>query len=314
MYKEFFALRANPFNVSPDPRYLFLTKQTEEALACLIYGIDSHKGFVLLTGEVGTGKTTLVNKALDALRHKRMATAFIFNPRLSVPEFLSYMMADFGLPSESKSKAVILRDLNNWLLERYRAGETALLIVDEAQNLSDDLLEEIRLLTNLETFTEKLLQVVLVGQPELDQRLKQPNLRQLRQRVTIRARTYPLGLREAQAYVTERLRIAGSCQPIFEIEAVAEIHRSSRGIPRLINLICEHCLVHAFADERRRVSIDIVQTVARDLELNDEDTSKASVEPEARDNFVMVRGFDSFGARPVADANESTSNLRKQTS
>ena len=177
MYKEFFGLRANPFNVNPDPRYLFLTRHTEEALACLTYGIQSRKGFVLLTGEVGTGKTTLINKLLEWLRLQQVATAFVFNSRMNVPQFLDYMMADFGIPCDSKSKSQILQRLYNWLLDRYRAGETAVLIVDEAQNLSDEVLEEIRMLTNLETFTEKLLQIVLVGQPELEQKLKQPQLR-----------------------------------------------------------------------------------------------------------------------------------------
>ncbi len=176
MYKEFFGLRANPFNVNPDPRYLFLTRHTEEALACLTYGIQSRKGFVLLTGEVGTGKTTLINKLLEWLRLQQVATAFIFNSRMNVPQFLDYMMADFGIPCDSRSKSQILLRLYNWLLDRYRAGETAVLIVDEAQNLSDEVLEEIRMMTNLETFTEKLLQIVLVGQPELEQKLKQPHL------------------------------------------------------------------------------------------------------------------------------------------
>ena len=144
MYKEFFGLRANPFNVNPDPRYLFLTRHTEEALACLTYGIQSRKGFVLLTGEVGTGKTTLINKLLEWLRVQQVATAFVFNSRLNVPQFLDYMMADFGIPSDSRSKSQILLRLYNWLLDRYRAGETAVLIVDEAQGLSDELLEEIR--------------------------------------------------------------------------------------------------------------------------------------------------------------------------
>ena len=156
MYKEFFGLRANPFNVNPDPRYLFLTRHTEEALACLTYGIQSRKGFVLLTGEVGTGKTTLINKLLEWLRAQQVPTAFIFNSRMNVPQFLDYMMADFGIPCETRSKSQILMRLYNWLLERYRAGETAVLIVDEAQNLADEVLEEIRMLTNLETFTEKL--------------------------------------------------------------------------------------------------------------------------------------------------------------
>jgi general secretion pathway protein A len=172
---------------------------------------------------------------------------------------------------------VILRHLNNWLLDRYRAGETAVLIVDEAQNLSDDLLEEIRLLTNLETFTEKLLQVVLVGQPELEKKLKQPNLRQLRQRLTMRAKTYPLGSEETEAYVAERLRIAGSSKPIFESAAVAGIHHFSRGIPRLVNLLCEHCLIHAFADEQKTVSVDIVGAVARDFDLEDKGASNPSI-------------------------------------
>ena len=219
MYKEFYGLRANPFNVNPDPRYLFLTRHTEEALACLTYGIQSRKGFVLLTGEVGTGKTTLINKLLEWLRLQQVATAFIFNSRLNVPQFLDYMMADFGIPCDSKAKSQILLRLYNWLLDRYRAGETAVLIVDEAQNLSDEVLEEIRMLTNLETFTEKLLQIVLVGQPELEQKLKQPQLRQLRQRLTLRAKTHALTLDETKAYVQQRLRIAGSNgQQIFDPE------------------------------------------------------------------------------------------------
>ena len=156
MYKEFFGLRANPFNVNPDPRYLFLTRHTEEALACLTYGIQSRKGFVLLTGEVGTGKTTLINKLMEWLRLQQVATAFIFNSRMDVPQMLDFMMADFGIPCDTKSKSAILQRLYNWLLDRYRAGETAVLIIDESQNLSDEVLEEIRMLTNLETFTEKL--------------------------------------------------------------------------------------------------------------------------------------------------------------
>ena len=230
MYKEFYGLRANPFNVNPDPRYLFLTRHTEEALACLTYGIQSRKGFVLLTGEVGTGKTTLINKLLEWLRLQQVATAFIFNSRLNVPQFLDYMMADFGIPCDSKAKSQILLRLYNWLLDRYRAGETAVLIVDEAQNLSEEVLEEIRMLTNLETFTEKLLQIVLVGQPELEQKLKQPQLRQLRQRLTLRAKTHPLTLEETKAYVQQRLRIAGSNgQEIFDPEALVAIHRYAAG-------------------------------------------------------------------------------------
>ncbi|MGC2196836.1 MAG: AAA family ATPase [Terriglobales bacterium] len=276
MYKEFFGLRANPFNVNPDPRYLFLTRHTEEALACLTYGIQSRKGFVLLTGEVGTGKTTLINKLLEWLRLQQVATAFIFNSRMNVPQFLDYMMADFAIPCDSKSKSQILQRLYNWLLDRYRAGETAVLIVDEAQNLTDEVLEEIRMLTNLETFTEKLLQIVLVGQPELEAKLKQPQLRQLRQRLTLRAKTHPLTLEETKAYVQQRLRIAGSDgRQIFDIDALNSIHKYANGIPRVVNLLCEHCLVSAFVDQKPTISEGIVDAVARDFDLSDNVASGA---------------------------------------
>ena len=276
MYKEFFGLRANPFNVNPDPRYLFLTRHTEEALACLTYGIQSRKGFVLLTGEVGTGKTTLINKLLEWLRLQQVATAFVFNSRMNVPQFLDYMMTDFGIPCDSRSKSQILLRLYNWLLDRYRAGETAVLIVDEAQNLSDEVLEEIRMLTNLETFTEKLLQIVLVGQPELEQKLKQPQLRQLRQRLTLRAKTHPLSLEETKAYILQRLRIAGSNgQQIFDPEALVAVHRFSNGIPRVVNLVCEHCLVSAFVDQQSVIKPEVVETVARDFDLSDSTSSAA---------------------------------------
>ena len=298
MYKEFYGLRANPFNVNPDPRYLFLTRHTEEALACLTYGIQSRKGFVLLTGEVGTGKTTLINKLLEWLRLQQVATAFIFNSRLNVPQFLDYTMSDFGIPCDSRAKSQILLRLYNWLLDRYRAGETAVLIVDEAQNLSDEVLEEIRMLTNLETFTEKLLQIVLVGQPELEQKLKQPQLRQLRQRLTLRAKTHPLTLDETKAYVQQRLRIAGSNgQSIFEPDAVASIHRYAMGIPRVINLLCEHCLVSAFVDQQKIISPTVVDSVARDFDLGDNTTSAAMTVPapaSGTDKFDLVDALRSL--------------------
>ncbi len=299
MYKEFYGLRANPFNVNPDPRYLFLTRHTEEALACLTYGIQSRKGFVLLTGEVGTGKTTLINKLLEWLRLQQVATAFIFNSRMNVPQFLDYMMADFGIPSDTRSKSQILLRLYNWLLDRYRAGETAVLIVDEAQNLSEEVLEEIRMLTNLETFTEKLLQIVLVGQPELEQKLKQPQLRQLRQRLTLRAKTHALTLDETKAYVQQRLRIAGSNgQQIFEPEALVSVHRYASGIPRVINLLCEHCLVSAFVDQQKVIGPTIVDGVARDFDLGDNTTSGSvpipSAAPVTSDKFDLVEALRSL--------------------
>ena len=282
MYKKFFGLRANPFSVSPDPRYLFLTRHTEEALACLRYGVQSRKGFVLLTGEVGTGKTTLIHKFLESLRQQEVATAFIFNSRLDVPQFLDYMMSDFGIPCNSKSKSKLLIRFYDWLLDRYRAGETAVLIVDEAQNLSEELLEEIRMMTNVETSTDKLLQIVLVGQPELEQKIKLPQLRQLRQRLALRARTYPLSLEETKAYVSQRLRIAGSNgEQIFDPESLVAIHRHSNGIPRVVNLICEHCLVSAFVDQQKVVKVSVVDAVARDFDLSDENSLAATAPPAA---------------------------------
>ena len=313
MYKEFYGLRANPFNVNPDPRYLFLTRHTEEALACLTYGIQSRKGFVLLTGEVGTGKTTLINKLLEWLRLQQVATAFVFNSRLNVPQFLDYMMADFGIPGDSRAKSQVLLRLYNWLLDRYRAGETAVLIVDEAQNLTDEVLEEIRMLTNLETFTEKLLQIVLVGQPELEQKLKQPQLRQLRQRLTLRAKTHLLTLEETKAYIQQRLRIAGSDgQQIFDSQAMEAVHLYANGTPRVINLICEHCLVSAFVDQQKVIGPAIVEAVARDFDLSDNTASAAmapsSVSAPGRDNPDLVEALRSLVklADHIREADEKT--------
>jgi len=270
MYQRFFGLRESPFNVNPDPRYLYMTRQIQEALAGLTYGIQNRKGFILLTGEVGTGKTTLLNRLLDWLRGQRVATAYIFNSQLEVNHLFDYMMADFEIPCDSREKSQVLLRLNTWLLERYRAGETAALIVDEAQNLSPEVLEEIRLLTNLETSTEKLLQIVLTGQPELEEKLKIPQLRQLRQRITLRCRTAPLSLEETFGYIAERLRIAGANgEPIFSKEAIQTVHIYSRGIPRVVNLLCEHSMINAYVDTLRPVPAHLVEEVAREFQLDE---------------------------------------------
>ncbi|MGA9882420.1 MAG: AAA family ATPase [Candidatus Acidiferrales bacterium] len=270
MYQRFFGLRESPFNVNPDPRYLFLTRQIQEALAGLTYGIQNRKGFILLTGEVGTGKTTLLNRLLGWLRGQRVATAYIFNSRLGVNDLFDLMLAEFEIPCESREKSQIVLRLNQWLLERYRAGETAVLIVDEAQNLSSEVLEEIRLLTNLETSTEKLLQIVLTGQPELEEKLKAPQVRQLRQRITLRCRTAPLTLEETFGYIAERLRIAGAnCEPIFSKEAIEMVHTYSCGIPRVVNLLCEHSMINAYVDSLRPVPAHLVEEVAREFQLDE---------------------------------------------
>jgi general secretion pathway protein A len=270
MYQKFFGLRESPFNVNPDPRYLYLTKQIQEALAGLTYGIQNRKGFILLTGEVGTGKTTLLNRLLDWLRGQRVATAYIFNSRLDVTQLFDFIMAEFDIPCESREKSQVLLRLNQWLLDRYRAGETAVLIIDEAQNLTPEVLEEIRLLTNLETSTEKLLQIVLTGQPELEEKLKMPQLRQLRQRITLRCRTAPLSIEETFGYIAERLRIAGANgEPVFSKEAIQTVHMYSRGIPRVVNLLCEHSMINAYVDSLRPVSAQMVEEVAREFQLDE---------------------------------------------
>lgn len=270
MYKQFFGLRANPFSANPDPRFLLLTRNTREVLACLNYGVQNRKGFMVLSGEVGTGKTTLLQKLLQSLKGSNVATAFVFNPRLDVLGFLHFLMADFGIRCESREKSDMLLQLNHWLLSRYRAGETAALIVDEAQNLSSELLEEIRLLTNLETSSEKLLQIVLAGQPELDVQLRQPDLRQLRQRIMFRCRTFPLSNEDLQLYIQERVRVAGGDgAPVFTPEAIEAVYRYSQGIPRVVNLLCEHSLITAYAEQARPVPHTIVEDVATEFELDE---------------------------------------------
>lgn len=270
MYKSFYGLKENPFNVNPDPRFLYLTKQIEEALTGLMYGIQTRKGFITLTGEVGTGKTTLVNRLLDWLHQRRARTAFLFNSRMNSSQLFDFILAEFDIPCESKSKSQQLLKLNHWLLERYRSGETVVLIIDEAQNLTYPVLEEIRLLTNLETSTEKLLQIVLSGQPELEEKLKLPQLRQLRQRIMLRCRTSPLSQEQTQEYIAERLRIAGaSGDPIFSSKAIETIHVYSLGIPRVINLLCEHSLVSAFVDHQRPIQPQTVEEVAHEFQLDE---------------------------------------------
>jgi general secretion pathway protein A len=270
MYKKFFGLRENPFNVNPDPRYLFFTHAMEEAMSALTYGIDTRKGFLLLTGEVGTGKTTLLNRLLDWLRERNVATAFVFNSHLNVNQLFDFILNDFEIPCEERSQSMRQIRLNEWLLERYREGQSAVLIVDEAQHLSFEVLEEIRMLTNLETATEKLLQIVLSGQPELEEKLKLPQLRQLRQRITIRTKTRPLTLDETRGYISERLRIAGGdSREIFSGDAIRAIHKYAKGIPRVTNLLCEHTLINAYVDQQAEVQPSLVEEVAREFELQE---------------------------------------------
>jgi type II secretory pathway predicted ATPase ExeA len=267
MYKSYFGLRVLPFGASPDPRFLFLRPQIRETLACLQYGIAARRGFVVLTGEVGTGKTTLLKTVLDSFATGRIATAYVFNPRLEVLDFFEFILTDFGIPPTTRSKSAMLLQLNSWLIERYRAHQLCAIVVDEAQNLSWELLEEIRLLTNLETSSEKLVQIVLSGQPELEEKLYHPSLRQLRQRISLWCRTHPLTGEETQAYIDERLRIAGATEPVFLPEAAELVHHFSKGIPRIINLLCEHTLIFAYAEQVKPIPAHIVESVGLELDL-----------------------------------------------
>jgi type II secretory pathway predicted ATPase ExeA len=272
MYKAFFGLKDNPFNVNPDPRYLFITKEVEEALSSLMYGIQTRKGIITLTGEVGTGKTTLINRLLDWLRGQRARTAFLFNSRMNSMQLFDFVLSEFEIASDSRSKSQQLMKLNQWLLDRYRAGETTVLIIDEAQNLTLPVLEEVRMLTNLETSTEKLLQIVLSGQPELDEKLKLPELRQLRQRIMIRSKTSALNKQQTFDYVLERLRIAGAASgsaPIFSPKALEAIHMFSLGIPRVVNLLCEQALIGGYAQQKRPIEPEGIEEVAREFQLDE---------------------------------------------
>jgi type II secretory pathway predicted ATPase ExeA len=219
---------------------------------------------------VGTGKTTLINRLLDWLHHRRARTAFLFNSRMNSNQLFDFILAEFDIQCESKSKSQQLIKLNQWLLDRYRAGETVVLIIDEAQNLTYPVLEEIRLLTNLETSTEKLLQIVLSGQPELEEKLKLPQMRQLRQRIMLRCKTIPLSKEQTREYVTERLKIAGATgAPIFSEAGIDAVHIYSLGIPRVINLLCEHSLVNAFVEHQRPIEAKIIEDVAREFQLDE---------------------------------------------
>jgi type II secretory pathway predicted ATPase ExeA len=268
MYRHFFGLRDLPFGASPDPRFLYTMPQTREALACLQYGIAARKGFVVITGEVGTGKTTLLKTVLDSFAKDRVSTAFVFNPRLDVLDFFEFVLTDFGIPIGSRTKSSMLMQLNRWLIERYRNRGLCTIVIDEAQNLSWELLEEIRLLTNLETSTQKLVQIILSGQPEFEEKLRDPSVRQLRQRIALWTRTRPLTPEETGAYIAQRLRIAGASVPILSTDAVESVYRFSQGVPRVINLVCEHALINAYVEQVKPIPSRIVELVGIELDLD----------------------------------------------
>jgi len=269
MYNAFFGFTQNPFNMSPDPSFLFRSPQHEEALANLIYGVQSRKGFIVLTGEVGTGKTTMLECLRDFLNSQQIAFASLFNSRLTVAEFLEMLAYDLDLRCNRNSKTEVLLSLNNLLLERAGAGRTTVLIVDEAHNLDWDVLEEIRLLGNLENRRGKMLQIVLAGQQELDRKMEAPEFRQLKQRIALRCTLRGFNLQEATAYVNSRMARAGlKDQKVFSAEILQEIHYRSQGIPRLINAICDNLLLTSFAMETQQATMAMLDEVTADMRLD----------------------------------------------
>lgn len=271
MYCEQFHLRRRPFELSPDPYFLYPTPRHNEALANLFHAVSGRRGFVVLTGEVGTGKTLLLRCLFDLLDRRQVTFAYLFNPRLTAEDFLQHVLGDLGLPASLNGKSARLRVLNQYLLERHRRQLTTALVVDEAQHLSPEVLEEIRLLTNLETTSQKLLQIVLAGQPELEDQLDSPGLRQLKQRVALRCRLAPLGEEETQGYIRRRLDRAAEpgadVGELFPPAALAAIYHASGGIPRLINTLCENALITAYSHELPAVTAAIVAEVAADFRL-----------------------------------------------
>jgi len=283
MYKAFYRLARNPFDLTPDPTYFVSTRRHDEALAALHYGIRRHKGFVVVTGEVGTGKTLLLRCLLRLLKEsKDISYAYLFNSRLTPEEFLQYIVSDFGLPASGKNKSELLLDLGHFLVSRGAKGLTTVLIIDEAHHLSEDLLEEVRLLTNLETTDDKLLQIILVGQPELDAKLDSMALRQLKQRISLRAQLGPLTAEETREYIEHRLRVAGAEEKneLFGPEVVAAVYRHSRGFPRLINTICENALIVGYARQLPVITLEVIEDVAREFRLDA--TSRNGAESEEK--------------------------------
>jgi general secretion pathway protein A len=271
MYKSFFQLTRNPFDLVPDPTCFVSTRRHDEALAALYYGVRWHKGFIVLTGEVGTGKTLLLRCLLRLLKEsKDVAYAYLFNSRLDPTDFLQYIVSDFGLNATGKSKSGLLLEVGRFLVGRGARGLTTVLIIDEAHQLSDETLEEVRLLSNLETTDDKLLQILLVGQPELDEKLDSVGLRQLKQRIALRAHLGSLDAKETGEFIERRLRIAGGGDRsgrIFPPETIASIFRASRGTPRLINSISENALIAAYARQSPTVTPDIIEEVVQEFRL-----------------------------------------------
>lgn len=311
MYQKFFNLSRAPFELSPDPYFLLPTAKHREALASIYYGVSRHKGFVVLSGEVGTGKTLMVRCLLEMLKRQRTLFANVFNPLLSPKDFLGYVAYELGVRPTEAGKGNLLRELYLYLLAQHRSGATVVLVVDEAQQLPDQVLEEIRLLTNLETSQQKLLQILLVGQPELDKKLEAPQLRQLKQRVSVRCHLGMFTEEETREYIVHRIHMAGGdALKIFPEETLAEIFRYSRGTPRLINTICDQVLVAAFARQLSTVPTCLVDEIARNFRLDATESVSTTVDDGGGEDqravatalLKLVESLERAVGRPVFDA------------
>ena len=296
MYNAFFGFKESPFNLTPDPSFLYRSQQHEEALANLVYGVHSRKGFIVLTGEVGTGKTTMLECLQDFLATHHLDFAFLFNSRISVEQFLEMIAYDLDLRCNRTSKTEVLFALNQLLIENAGRGRTTVLIIDEAHNLEWDVLEEVRLLGNLENRREKLLQIVMAGQPEFDRKLDAPAFRQLKQRIALRCSLRPFEETETFEYIDTRLSRAGMPeQSVFPPELLAEIHVRSQGIPRVINALCDNLLLTAFALEQRVANLDMLDEVCDDMRLEWPSKRVAVARTRLRDRSAAESPFFSPG-------------------
>ena len=308
MYNDYFGFSEAPFSLTPDPRFSYTNALYQEAFATLRYGIEARKGFIVITGEAGTGKTTLLRRLMQSFgRH--VQTAYIYNPHVTLTELLRLILSDLGLANRTGDRLAMIAQLNEYLIKQLKQQNIVTLLVDEAQELSVEMLEEVRLLSNLETDTQKLLQIVLMGQPELERKLDEPELRQLKQRVALRCRLDPLPGNEVGEYISARLKAVGySRKDLFHASAVDKIAAHSRGIPRIINIICDNALLIAFAASKKSVSATTIDEVARDLRLNQQAATPeiTSAPPVPRGSVENLEGFRSkrdpsrSGARTTA--------------
>lgn len=266
-YLQYYNLKEAPFSITPNPRFLYLSAKHRDALNHLLFGIRERKGFVQLTGEVGAGKTTLCRALLEQLPPERYSTALILNPMLQPDQLLAAIATEFGLDVRNKDRFQILQILNFFLLDEMAKGRDVVLIIDEAQNLTNDLLEQVRLISNLETDDRKLLQIVLMGQPELRDRLNDHSLRQIRQRITVRYHLTPLQLDEVKEYIRHRLHVSGANgTPYFSAAAVWRVFKYTKGIPRLVNAVCDKCLLAGFVHQQNSIGFTLAGKAIKELE------------------------------------------------